>query len=523
MRQKINFFLLLAFIEGASVMACELMGAKLVAPFFGSSMYVWSSVMGVTLLALMLGYYLGGHYSQKYRSENFLYWILLFAGVLLAIMPHSSVWVMTKNIDTDLRYAASLSLSVFMLPALVFMGMTSPVIINLINSKLDETGRSAGKVYAISTLGGILATYLVGFYLMPEFGITWPSIFFGLVLLILPLIMLVKAKKMIAILVVLPLFFITLKSSKKTEENYGQIKLLHESEGMLGQIRVFDLPFLTTTRGWRNGRVLSVNNTFQSQVSSENPKYNLWDWSILFSSIASVKPEGSDLLLMGLGGGMLYHQFDRSGFEIDVVEFDERIKDLAIKYFAVPSNENIIVDDARRYINTCKKKYDVIMLDLFYNETPPMQVPTKESFASIKKMLNKKGLVLMNFYGYTTGEKGRAARSVIKTFEEVGFDVNIFRTPGEEEYSNLVICASLGQPDWNNIRYSEPDLYTIVGEDVNRFRIDKSTMDFSDAVVLTDKKPELEKMYVNAALEWRRNQISFVFKQLEEAKVKMVK
>ena len=521
---KIKFLLILAFIEGASVMACELMGAKLVAPFFGSSLYVWSSVMGVTLFGLMTGYYLGGYLSEKYKKENLLYWILLLAGVLLAIMPFSSIWIMTKNIDMDLRWATSVSLLFFMFPPLLFMGMTSPVIINLINDRLDRTGKSAGKVYAISTLGGIVATYLVGFYLMPEFGITWPSILFGVVLLLPSLFMLIKHKKYAAALIFLPLFLVVLNASKPKETNYnGGIKLLHESEGVLGQIRVFDLPFLTSTRGWHNGRVLAVNNTFQSQVSSENPKYSLWDWSIIFPTAASIYPEGSDLLLMGLGGGMLYHQFVRAGFDIDVVEFDERIKDLAIEYFAVSEDEDIFVDDARRYINTTDKNYDVVVLDLFYNETPPTQVPTKEAFQKIKEMLNPKGMVLMNFYGYVSGEKGRALRSVVKTFEHVGYTVTLLPTPGPENGRNMIICATLGEPDWSKIDYSEPELYEITPDDIDRFILDKDTLDMSDAVVLTDKKPELEKMYIDAALEWRRNQIGFVFKRLNEADVDMVK
>jgi predicted membrane-bound spermidine synthase len=176
---KLRFLLFLAFIEGACVMACELLGAKMIAPFFGSSLYVWASVLGVTLFGLMTGYYTGGYLSEKIKKETLVYWILLLAGVFLAIMPYTSVWVMTKNIDMDIRWGSTLSLLVFMFPPLVLMGMTSPVIINMINTKLDETGKSAGSVYAISTLGGIVATFLVGFYMLPEFGIKWPCFIFG--------------------------------------------------------------------------------------------------------------------------------------------------------------------------------------------------------------------------------------------------------------------------------------------------------------------------------------------------------
>lgn len=183
MKKKRHLFFL-AFIEGASVMACELMSAKLIAPFFGSSLYVWASVMGVTLFGLAAGYYSGGYLSEKIKRKDLVFWILLFAGVFLAVMPYTGVWIMTNTIEMSVKWGSTFSLLVFMFPPLILMGMSSPVIINLINSNMEETGKSAGKVYAISTLGGITATYLVGFYLMPEFGIKWPAFIFGLMLFI---------------------------------------------------------------------------------------------------------------------------------------------------------------------------------------------------------------------------------------------------------------------------------------------------------------------------------------------------
>jgi spermidine synthase len=101
----------------------------------------------------------------------------------------------------------------------------------------------------------------------------------------------------------------------------------------------------------------------------------------------------------------LVQQFDRLKFNVDVVEIDQRVKDVAIEYFYIDPETNIIIDDARRYINTCEKKYDVITLDLFLNETPPGHVLTLESFKKIKELLNPDGMVMMNFYGYISGIK----------------------------------------------------------------------------------------------------------------------
>ena len=520
---KLRFLFLLAFIEGASVMACELLGAKMISPFFGSSLYVWAAVLGMTLFGLMSGYYTGGYLSEKYKREDLVYWILILAGIFLAIMPFTSQWIMTKNIDMDIRWGSTISLLIFMFPPLLFMGMTSPVIINMINTKVDETGKSAGSVYAVSTLGGIVATFLVGFYMLPEFGIKWPCFIFGSLLAIFPLIALVKGKSWKALMLLLPFFFALKSNLAKEIHNNANVTLLSESEGIYGQVRVFDFPYYTQQKGDKIARGLVVNNTLQSILDRDSLDYNLWDWSVLMPSAVSIYPKGSSMLLMGLGGGMLFHQFQRLGFNIEVVELDQRIKDAAIQHFAIPATTPITVDDARHVINTSKKKYDVIVLDLFFNETPPSQVPTIESFHKLKTMLNKNGMVMMNFYGFTNGENGRAARSVIKTFEAAGFQTTLLPTPEPEHGRNLFICASLNKPDWSKINYTEPARFQITPENIHQFILDKSSLDMNDAEILTDEKPVLEKMYANAATIWRRTQIEMWLKNIMQTEIDLMK
>ena len=94
-----QFLFTLAFIEGASVMACELFSAKMIAPFFGGSLYVWAAVLGITLFALMSGYYSGGYISARKKSENTVYWVLILAGIFMMMMPYTSVWIMTANLN----------------------------------------------------------------------------------------------------------------------------------------------------------------------------------------------------------------------------------------------------------------------------------------------------------------------------------------------------------------------------------------------------------------------------------------
>lgn len=517
---KRNFLYLLSFIEGGSVMACELFSAKMIAPFFGGSLYVWAAVLGVTLFALMSGYYIGGFVSQKFKKETGVYWILLTAGFFLMIMPYTAVSSMTANIDMSVQWGSTLSLLIFMFPPLLLMGMTSPLIINLINTNVDQTGKSAGSVYAISTLGGIIATFSVGFYLLPEFGIKWPCFLFGVFLAVIPLVMLVKSRFFAALLFLLPLAYVAYTNGAKPKSTNDSINVLYESEGVLGQIRVIDMPYATATRGWKKGRTLMVNNTAQTIMDLENPEYDLWDWSYFFPTAVSIFPEGSDVLLLGLGGGTLVHQFNRLNFDLDVVELDQRVKDVAIEFFYIDPATNIIIDDARRYINTCDKKYDIITLDLFLNETPPGHVLTVESFKKIKSLLNPGGMVMMNFYGYITGEKGRASRSILKTFEAAGFYVDLLATPGKEANRNLIFLAQTDRKDFTKTDYSEPNSKPI--GDLTKYFISNSTIDLEDALVLTDDRPILEKIYIPAALDWRRSSIDYNLKKLIQEDIQLM-
>jgi predicted membrane-bound spermidine synthase len=516
-----RFLFFLSFIEGASVMACELFSAKMIAPFFGGSLYVWAAVLGITLFSLMSGYYLGGYLSEKSKNKNLVYWILLVAGFFLAIMPHTSFWSMSASINLSVQWGTTLSLMIFMFPPLLLMGMTSPIIINLINSSVRETGKSAGSVYAISTFGGIIATFLVGFYLLPEFGIKWPCYFFGILLGFFPLIALLRQKIFKAAVMILPLSYMAFANSHQPTILSDQVKIRYESEGVLGQIKVIDMPYFTATRGWKTGRSLMVNNTAQTIMDLENPEYDLWDWSYFFPTAVSIYPPGSDVLLLGLGGGTLVQQFERLKFDMEVVEIDQRVADVAIEYFFINPETNIVIDDARRFVNTCEKKYDVITLDLFLNETPPGHVLTLESFQKMKLLLNPGGMIMMNFYGYISGEKGRASRCIVKTFQEAGFYVDILATPGDEGTRNLIFLAQTTRNDFSAVHYSEPGLKPI--EKLSDHFIALSEIDFSDALVLTDEVPVLEKIYLPAALDWRRGSIQSNLMPLLQSGVETVR
>ncbi|NNK86652.1 MAG: fused MFS/spermidine synthase [Flavobacteriaceae bacterium] len=501
---KKNYLYLLSFLEGGAVMACELIGAKLLAPFFGTSLYVWASALALTLGGLTLGYFIGGRLSKKFSgSTSLLYWVMISAGILLVLMPYTSDLMMNATINLSLEAGAIFSLMIFMLPPLMFMGMVSPIIINLLTSKAKTAGNNAGNVYAISTLGGILMTFLMGFYIIPNFGLSLPAVITGVLLSLLPIISLMNSKN---VKVTVPIILLSLSSfiSLAPNDNFNEeYNVLYQSEGILGQVKVVDHPSYEITPDARMGRGLIVNNTLQTYVGvADDLQYSIWSWANYFPTAASIFPEKSKVLLLGLGGGTLVKQLDRLGYETDVVEIDQRIADVSYEYFNMDRSTNVVIDDARHYVKTTSKKYDIVIFDTFLSEAVPEHLITVEGFEDTKKIMNPGGMIMINFYGFIKGRKGIAARSVLRTLEHSGYKVEILATPGEAQNRNLIFIASEDYKDFSSVNYDEPNFDKI--EDLYDYFIDLKFINTEDAKILTDRKPQLAKLYTEASKEWKK-------------------
>ena len=182
------FLFIVSFVEGGAVMAVELVGAKIVGPFYGNSLYVWAAVLGLTLGGLTSGYFLGGAISKKYPCKRTLYAIMLVSAALVGLMPWTANLVMEATLGLELRAGITLSCLVFLFPPLVCFGMVSPLIIRLVTPHDSKVGHAAGTVYAVSTVGGILATYSIAFYAIPEVGMRTSLLTAAVLLAVFPLL-----------------------------------------------------------------------------------------------------------------------------------------------------------------------------------------------------------------------------------------------------------------------------------------------------------------------------------------------
>jgi spermidine synthase len=286
----------------------------------------------------------------------------------------------------------------------------------------------------------------------------------------------------------------------KTQRPGKAVDVRYYSEGLLGQLLVADV----SQHGGSGSseRMLLMNRIIQT-VADEKTFKPKSDYIYYISSVSSKLPQKSDALVIGLGGGTTANIFENNfGFNVDAVELDQRIAEVARQYFGLSGKVNVIVDDARHYLEETQKKYDVILFDVYRAESPPPHVFTLESLAKTKSLLKEDGLIVVNFNGYLERKTGRAARSIYKTMLAAGLEARILPTPGAEANRNLLFLASLNKQDFHTVR--SPLLLHGKQADIETLFLNPQKVDLSDAVVLTDDKPILELLNIPAGAAWRK-------------------
>ncbi|MGD8884305.1 MAG: fused MFS/spermidine synthase, partial [Gammaproteobacteria bacterium] len=165
------YILLTAVLCGALVMAIEVMGSRVIGPFFGVSLFVWTSLITVTLVALSLGYAFGGYLADRYSSPKYLYSIIMVAGALTLLVPMLQAPVLKLCAPLGLRTGAFISTLILFGPALFLLGCVSPYLVKIAASQLRNLGAVVGGLYALSTIGSTAGTVITGFLLVALLGV----------------------------------------------------------------------------------------------------------------------------------------------------------------------------------------------------------------------------------------------------------------------------------------------------------------------------------------------------------------
>lgn len=469
--------LLLSFVEGAAVMAAELCGAKLLAPIYGSSLYVWATVMGFTLAALAGGYFFGGQLTAREKDHpKTLASLLNFAAIFLLAMPVIAYYLVPRISYLSFTAGVIISTALLLLPAVFLLGSTSPLFILLQTPEQKEAGKVSGTVYAVSTAGGIFATFLCGFVLIPDLGLTSTLLSFGLLLFGLNSILNRHSAWLEIFLAFVFCYLIIQILQQKTT-------VLSKSDSILGRLQVTD-----ELREKEIVRVLKINDIIQSEMRLSD-SCSVSEYIGLLDTLIPSATKKERALVLGLGGGLTANLLSKKKYQTSGVEFDTRIIEAAHSFFYLDPRVTAIEGDARQFINRTKERYQIILADLFKAEEQPSHVLTLESLRALKQLITADGLLMISWHGYLSGERGKGSTILINTLKEAGFHVRFCSMSKSEDFRNIVFVASL-MP-------LQPQAYEL-----------KEALT-ETALLNTDDCPRLEKYNASANKSWRTSYLRF--------------
>ncbi|HSO93288.1 MAG TPA: fused MFS/spermidine synthase [Candidatus Dormibacteraeota bacterium] len=388
----------LAFVGGLTSLGIEFAAARLLAPFFGQSLFIWGILIGLILIYLTIGYYVGGRLADRRPAARLLYKLTAAAALTTAVIPVISRPILSvaqtgfAQLSVGLVLGSLASVIVLFALPVILLGMVSPFVIRLRIQQLATAGNAAGAVYALSTLGSILGTFLPVFWLIPSFG-TRPTII--VLALLLGSISAAGlwaggARRLYALLPVVVLLLGLLSAGPIRAAAYGH--RIYEAESAYNYIQVI-----------RDGTETDlILNEGQAVHSIYDPTtlytHGYWDDMLLAPYFGSGRVPGR-VAIIGLAGGTVARQFTAidGPVQIDGVELDPKIVDVGRRFFAMNEpNLHVHIADGRYWMATQQQRYDVILVDAYRQPYIPFYLTTREFFESAKAHLNPGGVLAIN-------------------------------------------------------------------------------------------------------------------------------
>jgi spermidine synthase len=430
---------LLVFVVGVSTLGAEIAAARLMAPFFGASTIVWANTIGIVLVALSLGYWFGGRMADRHPHLRGLCTLVLVASVLLALVPIVADPFLSWSVDAFDSYSVgAFAGSLFGVLALVavpvlMLGAVSPWAIRLKLESLEQSGQTAGRMYAISTVGSLLGTWLASLLLIPLVGTTRSFLIFALALAIVAALgiglrWLVVAVA-IAVLILLP---------TGTVKAAGEGRVIHEADTEIQYARVVEYP-----DGQRN---LELNEG-QAVHSIYHPDTvltgDVWDGYLIEPFAVRSEPAGR-IAILGNGAGTTARAYAKyfPATLIDAVEIDGELFDIGERYFDMrPRKElKLHAEDARPFLRRTEERYDAIFVDAYRQPYIPFYLTSVEFFELTRERLRPGGALIVNV-GHPEGND-ELEKVLTATIGEIYPHVR--RDPLED--TNTLLVASAGEP-----------------------------------------------------------------------------
>lgn len=377
-------------ISGAVVLAVEIAGTRVLGPFYGVSLFLWSALITVTLAALSVGYALGGRWADRGPRYGRLGAVLAVAGVWLL----ATIWLKHPVIAAvepmGLRGAVLAAATILFFPPLALLGMVSPYAIRLRAQHLGEVGRTAGNIYAVSTVASVVAALATGFVLVPYLGINRliavsSAALFGAAIVAFRGEKTGPANSALSLLVPIGLTF--LGGAAPVARVGISDRLFTVQQSPYADLRVLD---------WEDSRYLLIDggtHTIVDRITGNT----VFPYAVVMDIPRRMFKHPGDVLLIGLGGGSIAQSYYRHGWRVETAEIDAKVVGIAEQYFSLSvDSAHVNVMDGRRFLEKTDHTYDLIVMDAFGSSAIPFHLVTREMFALVKSHLKPGGIFAMN-------------------------------------------------------------------------------------------------------------------------------
>ncbi len=395
-----------SFLSGMTVMAVELACSRLLAPYFSSSQIVWTIIIGLIMISMSIGNMLGGRLADKHKSLSRLYFYIWIASLWIAAIPFVGKYLISGIIGLLLLFvpggqfvvagSALSCLIIFALP-MALLGMVSPYLVRLGIYDMENSGKIAGKIYAMGTIGSIIGTFIPTFITIPLIGTGKTFFLFAFLLnVVCALYFIFHKKHNIKNVVTSILLLVFLLMPFQDSFAFWKSNIIYESESLYNYLQVSeteDSVILSTNVAF------GVQSIYKKDGSLSGYYYEYALMAPFFMDEASFDKD-LDVLVLGLGTCTYSKQLKKyfPNSSCDSVEIDEKIAWLAGEYFNLKEDEaNIYINDGRSFLETENAGlYDIILADAYQDITVPFHMSTVEFFQSVKNHLKPGGILIVN-------------------------------------------------------------------------------------------------------------------------------
>lgn len=447
---------IVAFFSGFALMVYELAGARILTPAIGSSTYVWTSVIGVIIAAMSIGYWTGGKLadSRGYRIDIARLCLAVGLAITWTLIAYPSVLSWVAESFTDPRWQGVIASLLLFVPTSFLLGVLSPYLAKLNVRSLKTSGSKVASLSALNSVGGITGTFMAGFVLFGYIGsYETLALLAGMMVLLSWLVSprvewKFRAGLSAAVLIILMMPLPTARGIDIDTPSAHYVI----TEGINEEKRAI--------RGLATGP-----DATQSAVYIDRPDELLFWYTRQFDAIVDATPERKDILILGGGALTLPRHLAKEYPEskIDVVEIDPELADISRRYFYYddPKNVQLFFDDARSFVNKINKQYDIILVDVYSDSHVPFSMMTREYGHALDKALKKDGVVAANMIaGFEMG-CGILLNALDAPYRDRFRHVLYAMQDNRQPFSNMIVAYSRSSKEIHGLRPLSLETYTL--------------------------------------------------------------